>query len=203
MSKTCILVLTRAQQILESNDDYIGVDQGSLLLARLKKRMKLAIGDFDSIHPNDLSLIHEYADEVICLNPIKDDSDSEAAIVECVSRGYDHMILCGALGGRIDHEFVNLRLAKKYAEKVVLINDQNKIYWINEGTHTIKKTDFQYVSFFCDYDSIITLKGMKYPLDHQKIKIDDLYTLSNEIVGEEAQIIVHEGSVMVIQSKDK
>ena len=199
-----IIALKLSEGLEESYEgDLIGADAGAYVLAKEGRHMKLAIGDFDSLETKeDLELIRQYADQVIALNPIKDDSDSEAAITEMMKRGYDKLILLGATGGRADHSLVNLRLAYKYPGKVILKDARNLIYACEKGTYTIEKKDYPYISFFTAEKAEITLEGMKYSLDHRSISLLDLYTLSNEITGTEGTLIVHEGKVLVIQCRD-
>ncbi len=203
MSDTCVVVLTHARYIPELECDYVGVDQGSFILAERGISMRFAIGDFDSTATESMELIEQFSERIIRLNPIKDDSDSEAALTECENLGYDKIILCGALGGRIDHEIVNLRLAKRYAGKLRIEDEKNRIEWLTPGSYTIHKDDYTYISFFTDGEVKLTLSGFKYPLDHAVISEKDLYTLSNEI-NENTGVLDFEGApLLMIQSKDK
>lgn len=182
--------------------DFIGADKGALELADLGIHMKLAIGDFDSIEKADLNKIRSYADEVVELNPIKDDTDSEAAIHAAMDRGYDEVWLCGATGARMDHSLINLRIAMKYPGIVWLHDEHNLIHAVKEGDYTIHKEDYPYISFFTDTKAVITLDGFAYPLDHRMLTPQDLYTVSNEIKGDTGILHVHEGEVLIMQTKD-
>ena len=51
-------------------------------------------------------------------------------------------------------------------------------------------------------NSIITLKNVKYPLSNFELNRFDPLGLSNEIIGV-ASLQIHQGLVMVIQSKDQ
>ncbi|MEE3488597.1 MAG: thiamine diphosphokinase [Bulleidia sp.] len=199
MSKTCILALTLSRNLPDIEGDWIGVDRGALVLARAHRHMKLALGDFDSVKPEDMQIIRDYADEVIQLNPIKDDSDSEAA-VRYVAKQYDTICMIGGLGGRIDHELVNLALCMEFAGKLILMDEHNRIEAFPEGTwHIARKA--HYYSFFAE-DAVISLEGFAYPLDHRHMTKKDLYGLSNEINNEEGILTVHTGTVLMIASKD-
>lgn len=182
--------------------DFIGADKGALELAELGIHMKLAIGDFDSIKKEDLALVREYADEVVELNPIKDDTDSEAAIHAAIDRRYDEIWLCGATGSRMDHSLINLRIAMKYPGIVWLHDEHNLIHAVKEGDYTISKQEYTYISFFTDTKAVITLDGFAYPLDHRTLTQQDLYTVSNEIKGDTGILHVHEGKVLIMQTKD-
>ena len=182
--------------------DYIGADAGALHLAQKGIHMVLALGDYDSAGSESVELIRRYSDEMITLPVMKDDSDSEAAIRRAAAMGYKKILVYGGLGGRIDHEIVNLRLAYAYPG-TVLIDQMNRIEALTEGTHTIKKDTYSYVSFFAWQEAEITLRGMKYPLDHAVIGFEDLYTLSNEILDEQGTVTVHRGRILMICSRDR
>ncbi len=197
------MVLKLADHLPDFKDvDYIGADKGALFLARKKIRMAFAIGDFDSVSENEQGLIELYSDEVIALNPIKNNSDSEAAVDEAIRRGYRRIYIAGATGGRLDHEIVNIRLCWKYPDRVILFDDKNYTRALGEGAHRIDKNGYQYLSLFAENECEISLNGFKYELDHRVITERDLYGLSNEILGETGEIYVHRGSVLTVQTND-
>lgn len=202
MPLTAVIALKLTDELPEIEADWIGADKGALVLARKNVRMKLAIGDFDSVEEEDIAVVREYADEVIRLNPIKDDSDSEAALNVAFERGYEQIWMTGALGGRFDHEYVNMKLALRYPGKVILFDGRNRIMALGEGVHEISKDDYAYISFFAQPEAEISLKGFFYPLDHRTITENDLYTLSNEITAEKGIVEIHRGTVLLVQCRD-
>ena len=201
MRDTALIALKLTDYLPDTEGDYIGADKGALYLAKRKIRMVFAVGDFDSVTADEMILIRQYADEVIQLSPQKDDSDSESAVRHCLERGYKKIILCGCFGGRIDHTYVNLCLAEKYPGTVVLQDRRNKVVCCEEGSRIFGK-DYSYISFFARTEAVVSLRGMKYPLEERKITADDIYTLSNEIEGETGEIIVHSGKIIVMQCRD-
>ncbi len=201
--RDCVVVLKLADHLPDFKDvDYIGADKGALFLARKKIRMAFSIGDFDSVSENERGLIELYSDEVIALNPVKNNSDSEAAVDEAIHRGYRRIYIAGATGGRLDHEIVNIRLCWKYPDRVILFDDKNYTRALGEGAHRIDKNGYQYLSLFAENECEISLNGFKYELDHRVITERDLYGLSNEILGETGEIYVHRGSVLTVQTND-
>ena len=200
--ETSVAVILKRCTTIPTADNYIGVDKGALTLARNGKRMLLAIGDFDSVEESDLSSIKNYSDTFIQLNPIKDDTDSEAAVMYAIEKGYQKIHLYGGLGGRLDHAMINLRLVSRFPETVYLHDQNNFIYSLAEGVHSIDKRDYTYISFFTEDEATISLEGFKYPLDKQQLTNKDTYTTSNEILEDRGIVTVHAGKVTVIQSKD-
>ena len=200
--ETSVAIILKRCESIPTAEKYIGVDKGALTLARNGKRMLLAIGDFDSVEESDLAYIKEYSDTLIQLNPIKDDTDSEAAVIYAIQKGYQKIHLYGGLGGRLDHAMINLRLVSRFPETVYLHDQNNFIYSLAEGVHSIEKCDYTYISFFTEDEATISLEGFKYPLDKQQLTNKDTYTTSNEILEDSGIVTVHAGKVTVIQSKD-
>ncbi|TFG83963.1 MAG: thiamine diphosphokinase [Erysipelotrichales bacterium] len=182
--------------------DYIGVDRGAFLLARVGIQMRLAIGDFDSVDEDGKKLIATCAREIIELNPIKNISDAEAALDAALQRGYDDIVLWGALGGRFDHTLVNLKLAQRHS-CLRLLTPQNEVFTLGVGEHTLFAEDKPYLSVFSSGDSEISLIGFKYPLDHAFFTSDTTLGLSNQLIEKKAQIIVHQGKILVVRARDK
>ena len=200
--ETSVAIILKRCESIPTAENYIGVDKGALTLARNGKRMLVAIGDFDSVEESDLAYIKEYSDTLIQLNPIKDDTDSEAAVMYAIEKGYQKIHLYGGLGGRLDHAMINLRLVSRFCETVYLHDQNNFIFSLGEGVHSIDKRDYTYISFFTEDEATISLEGLKYPLDKQQLTNKDTYTTSNEILEDRGIVTVHAGQVTVIQSKD-
>ena len=197
-----MIVLGLADRVPVFAGDYIRADRGALVLARSGIRMTLALGDFDSVSEEEFRLIAQWSDEVIRLHPVKDDSDSEAAVREAKRRGYHRIVLWNPVGGRADHTVVNLRLAEKNPGTVILQDEQNEVQALGPGVYEFVPS-YRYFSLFALTESEISLAGMKYPLDHRMIGPEELYGLSNEISGEKGILTIHSGCMLVIRAEDK
>lgn len=201
--KKVIIALKLADRIVQEDDyDYIGADAGALTLAKSGIHMVAAIGDFDSVKKENLAIIREYSDITVTLNPVKDDSDAQAAIDEAISLGYDKIVLLGAMGGRADHSFLNLRLALAYAGKVIIKDERNWITALPPGTYKLKKDAYSYISFFTEKPAVLSLYGFAYPLEKRNISCEDLYTGSNELLEDTGTVIVEKNPVLLFRSRD-
>ena len=196
--KTVYIIAGFLEEIPDVKGDLIGVDYGAYLLADAGLPMVFAVGDFDSVP--DMGEIAKYAKEIKKLNPVKDDSDLEEAVLYAKER-YDRMIVYGALGGRIDHEISALRLITEHREPMEFVNAQNRVFRLDDGEFEVEKGNYTYLSFFALKESVISLAGVKYPLENRKIVPGDLYLLSNEITEEKAKIKLN-GAVLAVQSND-
>ena len=180
--------------------DLIGVDYGAVVCRRYNEAMICAIGDFDSIDSTQLHQL-EADCSVIRLPEHKNETDSEAAILYALSIGYDEIILYGALGGRKDHEMANMYLLMYRDYPLQIMDERNRIRCIKEGIYHIQK-EYTYLSFLPLEPSVITEKGVSYPLDHRTLTVRDVYGISNEIVDHEAVVEVHQGRLLMIESND-
>lgn len=201
MVKEVILVANLAEDVPKTMSDYVGIDRGALILATQGIHMEFAIGDFDSISESEYQVVKAFAKEIIQLNPIKDASDSQLAIEECTRRGYTKGILYGALGGRLDHQYVNQHLCLLEQFDCTCVDHRNRMFSLRVGTHVIQKNQYVYCSFFAIDEVVVTLEGFKYPLHNYRLERKNLIGLSNEIVADEATVQVIQGQLLCIQTR--
>src|SRR3989339_2069504 len=82
-------------------DDYIiAVDQAVSNLYKQRIKIDLAIGDFDSL--SNHGMLNSL--NVIKLNPVKDVTDTNQALIEAMNMKPDELYMIGGIGGeRIEH----------------------------------------------------------------------------------------------------
>lgn len=194
-----ILVAGMCETLPAFDDDLIGIDHGAIIAMQANRPMIVAIGDFDSISHDELAQLEAYT-KLIKLSTHKNETDSEAAINYAQMLGYDEIILYGGLGGRIDHELINLSLLV-HKKGITLMNERNRIRLIEKGC-TKQKKEYRYLSFIPLDECVLSLKNVAYPLDHCTVHLWDTFTTSNEIL-DEAEIIVHEGRMLMIECNDE
>lgn len=179
--------------------DVFGVDYGAWLCYEKNIPMKAACGDFDSVDQNQKNAVFSLDIPIHVLPEEKDMTDFEYCL--SLLDDYDLIYVYGALGGRKDHEYLNVRFAMR-DHRLVLMDDLNRIQSLKQGVHIIKKDTFKYLSFLSLEKSLISLTGVKYPLDKRRVDYYDAYLGSNEIIDQEAKVTVISGSLLMIQSKD-
>lgn len=185
---------------IRKDDLVLAADRGYRLAKEEGIKVDYIIGDFDSSkRPED--------DHVIALNPIKDYTDTVAAIEFAKEKGYKKIIIYGGLGGRESHTISNIRTIfhyKKQGINIILKSRSKEIFVVDDKfTYTYDNHDF-YVSIFSLNDNTrLTIKGLYYELDDYKMKIDDALGVSNETKKEDFEIEVKDGAVVVVfEDKD-
>ena len=200
--KTCTVVCGYRPQLNTIEGDLIGTDRGCLYLALNGYKDFVAIGDFDSVNDDEYKIIKDNSRELIKLNPVKDDTDLEHTLHFPEERGYKKALIYGALGGRQDHNLLNIKLCLLSEISAVLMDSKHKIFSLAKGSYSIEKNNYRFLSLFAFEEAIVNLEGVKYPISFKKIGFKDLYTTSNEIVAESCHIDILEGRVLIVQCND-
>jgi len=191
---------------LINKDDFIAAADGGFRFTReLKLNISMVIGDLDSISSEALEFIETNGIEIIKFPPEKDQTDLELAMLELSTRGYDQILVIGALGGRIDQTLANIGLISLFAQKgirvelddgqdhVVLVQDKYKI--------SGKKGDT--VSLMPIYSPVqgITTSGLAYSLDNEGLFPNQTRGISNVMTGTVAEIRITSGDLLCIHTR--
>ena len=198
----------------QKNAFLIAADRGLEALVSLGLRPNAVIGDFDSTSKETIDQVNSFEKEdditVIRLNPVKDDTDTEAAVRFALENNKEpgDIYILGGTGSRVDHILGNisiLGLGKDFGKKIILLDENNRIELLFEGRTILKEEAFgDFVSLipFGDEVTGLTLKGFKYPLKNGVLKGFNSLGISNEIVSKEAHISFDSGVLIMVQSKD-
>ncbi len=204
-------------EFLQQNryDMMLAADSGMDFLYRNGIVPDVIAGDFDSVSAE----AYEYfirpleteelaVAEILRLNPMKDDTDTEFVIREAIRRGAKEITLLGATGTRLDHVLANVHLlgiGLQEAVEIELLDAHNRIRMITGEVKITKQEQFgKYVSLL-PFDGAakgVTLKGFKYPLTDDTIKSVSSIGISNEIEEETAIVSVREGILLMIEARD-
>ena len=190
-------------------DCMIAADSGMNFLYRNGIVPDVIAGDFDSVDDDSLDEFSSLPNvEMLRLNPIKDDTDTEFVIREAIRRGATSISVLGATGTRLDHVLANvylLGIGLEESVSVELVDAHNRIRMTERVMEISKKEQFgDYVSILPVKGDAkgVTLKGMKYALCDADVSCFSSLGVSNEIVAETAKISVKQGTLLVIESRD-
>lgn len=186
---------------------WVGVDRGVYELMRRGLRPDYAFGDFDSLPETEKQVLSTEAN-IFTFPQKKDKTDLELAVDWALEQHPETITVYGATGGRLDHEWANLRLLQKSFGteiEMAIVDKQNRMFAREPGCYRIKRDlTFPYVSFLPLGESIkgLTLKGFKYPLQQVDVERDSTLTVSNELIEEKGTYSFTDGIVMVVRSRD-
>lgn len=180
---------------IEKEDLVIAADRGYTLAMENNIRVDYVIGDFDSSKKPTRA-------KVVSLNPVKDFTDTVAAIEMAKDMGYTNITIYGGLGGRESHTISNIRTIYHYKNcgiDIRLKSEKKELFVVSDRfPYKYTGRDF-YVSIFSLKDTTkVTLRGLYYELFSYPMTIDDSLGVSNETNGRDFEIEVSDGAVLVI-----
>lgn len=227
----CILVCAGDLEISEipirEEDMVIAVDGGYLYCQVFGIEPDVVIGDFDSLEEKYLAEIEEKYEKstegrakaaekkcteavsetrkkrMIRLNPVKDDTDTLAALRLGLGEGFREFHLYGAMGGRLEHTIANLQC-------LMFLKDAGASGYIWDGAAMTTLIRNESISFRREMEGMVSVfafggtaqgvseKGLKYTLTDETIRESFPIGVSNEFIGERAQIEVTSGSLLII-----
>ena len=185
-----------------SPDDFvIACDRGYVYCERLGLRPDLIISDFDSYTgPVDSEIpLNRFVSE-------KDDTDTMLAVRYAVEHGFHELLLCCALGGRLDHLIANLQslvFAQKHGLPAILLSEDTEIRTLAGGALCVpRREDWSLSVFALDGPCRgVCITGAKYPLANAELLPSFPLGVSNTWAGKEAVISVEEGILLIVLSK--
>ncbi|MBQ9096990.1 MAG: thiamine diphosphokinase [Clostridia bacterium] len=181
-------------------DFIVCADSGYDRAKRLGIVPDLVIGDMDSI----VSSV-ESGPEIITAPVQKDETDSMLCVDTLAERGYDEILLFGALGGRPDHSFANITLLLYAAKKGIhleIVHEMSHMFIIDSRTEISGKKGDTFSLFALGGDACgITTKGLLYPLSDETLYADNPRGVSNELLENNIAVSVKNGYLLAIHIK--
>lgn len=193
-----------AQRLIRDTDFVICADRGWQNAAKHGIKPDMIVGDFDSSpYPEDSDA------SVTVLPVVKDDTDTFYIARYIVENGYTDVLMLGLIGGkRIEHTIANIQTLVYFAKNRVnatAMDKYSQLMVIKDGSITLPDMPDKFFSLFSmgDRAEDLSIKGAKYPLDNYTLTNFYPIGISNEFIGEQVEISVKNGSVLlVITRKD-
>ena len=190
--------LTPSLRPCPKGEDYvIAADRGYDSLMAYGVPPDLVVGDFDSLGhtpspPN-----------VIQLPCAKDDTDMVFALRKGLSLGYRRFVLLGGVGGRLEHTLGNLQILDwltTQGAQGFLAGEKTVATALRSGSLTFPASMSGYLSIFCNSGQArgVTLSGLKFPLEDAVLTSCFPVGVSNEFLGQSAQVTVEDGSLLLL-----
>lgn len=209
---TCIIIgagdLTVGSLPYDAQTDYIiAADGGLMYCGVLELEPNLIIGDFDSLdgeYAQAIEVIKEQcAEKVITLPVEKDDTDMLAAVKQGLKLGYKSFRLYGANGGRLEHTIANIQLLhylKQQGATGYIMDGNGMILLAQNESIRFRETMEGYVNVFSFHEKArgVNIRGLKYELNNATLTNSVPIGISNEFIGEAAEISVEDGCLLII-----
>lgn len=209
MKKRCVIICAfqagsiRSAAALRPDDFILCADAGYALARAERIRPDLVIGDFDSLQsPGSLDCPY------IELPRQKNDTDTMACVKYGIEKGFDAFLIVGGIGGRLDQTLANvqtLAYACARGKTIAMTDGQNYVTMIQNASLRLPRKEGFYLSLL-SYSQVcrgVFAAGVKYPLENADLTQAFPLGVSNEFAGEEAEISVREGWLLILLSRDR
>jgi len=196
-----------ARRLIRDTDLLLAADGGTRHAIAMGLIPSLVIGDLDSITEEERRKLKEAGVQFLQFPRDKNETDLELALNHAIELGYREIIIVGALGDRLDQTLGNLSL---------LTN-------LHLSTLNLKLDNGVEQAFFCrdqawvegrvgDLVSLIPwggevtgvrTQGLRWPLSDETLFPDKTRGISNELLGEAAQVNIESGLLLIVHRRLK
>ena len=202
---TCLIISGGDFSPIPDNIHYdyvIACDHGYDHARSLKIKPDLIVGDFDSCDTQrgdiDDIPIREFPAQ-------KDDSDTMLAIRYALSADYKHVIICCALGGRLDHTLANIQsmaFVASHGGECELVSTSEYLRTFTGGVLHLPRKDGYSLSVYALSDKCtnVSIYGSAYDIKEATITNNFPLGLSNYWKNESVTITMSDGILLIVES---
>ena len=185
---------------LPDADYVIAADSGLELAPQLGVTVDLVVGDLDSVSEASLATARTEGTAVESHPADKDATDLDLALLAAAEGGTDRVVVAGGGAGRIDHLLgVALLLTDERWRGIdVEWHAGTSVAFVVREELAVATRPGDLVSIIPITDSVVSVKGTKWVLDHETLPRGTTRGISNEAGGDSAHIEIHQGVALVI-----
>ena len=182
----------------------IAADGGTRHALALGLTPHVVIGDLDSLPADLVHDMEAQGVQVIRYPRDKDQTDLELALAHARDLGARDVLLLGLLGGRLDQTLANIFLLAlpDWDDMRLWFKDgPDMAYLLRDGdTLRIQGQPGAIVSLLPLTPTVtgVTTQGLRWPLNNATLHFGRTLTVSNELIGEEGEVRVGRGRVVVV-----
>jgi thiamine pyrophosphokinase len=177
----------------------ICADGGANSARRLGIIPDYIIGDLDSIFHETLKY-YKHKSKIIKIER-QNDTDVEKCLKLAIKKGFSIAAMTGVTGDRLDHTFCNLGIVLKFFNKIEIeIIADKSLLRVYTGKVSIKTKPNEIISLYgLDGKTIITSKGLKYPLIKTALPFGKKESTSNVALSDKIDLKISGGIIFVIR----
>jgi len=177
-----------------AGDTVICADGGYRVAASLGVKPDLVIGDFDSLSESKI----EPGIEVVRYEREKDFSDFELALKAAVDSRPEHVFVYGALGGRPDHQIINIVLLANAPIPMTFVEEHALAYNVSDSLSISGMKGCTCSLLALEHGCRVReMQGFRYSLNNEDL-FPSSRGLSNVIESNIAYVSVSGGTLIVI-----
>ena len=199
--------LESARSLIQTGDVLIAADGGTHHALALGLFPSLVIGDLDSLTPEERQQLDANSIEIQQYSRDKDETDLELALKYACRRGFNKILVVGALGGRLDQTLGNLSLLTNpelTALDVRMDDGVEEAFFTRRRCEVHgKPADIVSLIPWRGEVSGVCTEGLHWPLNNETLFPDKTRGISNEMSRETAIISQRSGLLLVIHHRQQ
>lgn len=182
-------------------DLVLGADAGARYAHTLNVTLDVIIGDMDSL--SDIERQGVGNAEFVSYPSEKDETDLELALLYIEEKGINHIVIVGAMGGRMDMTIANILLLTNTSVsscRIEVWHGEQTLWVIRPPGEDIYGHPGDMVSLIPlgGDASGITTEGLKYPLKNEYISFGRTRGISNLLEEPPARINLSDGLLLAV-----
>jgi thiamine pyrophosphokinase len=195
----------KARLLLQRDDYFICADGGTRHALSLNVQPQLIIGDMDSADHDHVQAFQEAGARLERFSHDKNETDLELALQRAIDLNPQHILILGALGGRLDQTLGNLALLgdPRLALFNVKMDDGIEEVFLCRAQAEIRGRRGDFVSLIPSIGAVsgIRTKDLKYPLHDETLYPEKTRGISNEMLGDSASISIASGLLLIVHRR--
>jgi thiamine pyrophosphokinase len=187
----------------------VAADGGAIKAEQLGLTPHVVVGDGDSLPAARADELRGAGVEVLMHPVAKDESDTELAVREALSRGATSITVLGAFGGaRLEHSIANLlllTLPELAGVDACLVDGPSTVRVIGltgRARLEVRGVPQDFVSLLPLSDAVagITTGGLRFPLTEATLSQGPARGLSNELIAAHGSVTTRSGRLAVVHT---
>jgi thiamine pyrophosphokinase len=197
--------INKVRPLLHSDDFIICADGGTRHALALGLKPDLVIGDMDSIQKDQWQELEKAGVPIELFPRDKNETDLELAIARAVEHRPDEIVIIAALGGRLDQTLGNLALLTdpRLSTFDVRLDDGAEEIFICRYQVQVQGRSGDIISLLPWGNPVhgVQTRGLRWALKSETLFHDKTRGISNELLGETAEIQIASGVLLVIHTR--
>jgi thiamine pyrophosphokinase len=197
--------VARARTLVKPDDYVVCADGGTRHALALGLTPDLIVGDLDSLSDDDRRRVEKANVKIIRYPHDKDETDLELAIGRALQQNPSSLLIVAGLGFRLDHTLGNISLladARLAALDCRLEDGLDEVFFCRSRSE-VRGRSGDLVSLIPWQGAVegVQTAGLKWPLREEALFPEKTRGISNEMLGELAEIRIKSGLLLVVHHR--
>jgi thiamine pyrophosphokinase len=193
-----------------AGDFVVAADLGAQHARAWGWPVHLLVGDLDSLPAESVAALRAQGVATVQVPAAKDQTDTELALASALERRPDEVIVCGALGGRVDHLLANVLLLAHPSLAGVTVSIVDGPEVVRLAAARLARAEISLVGEAGDIVSLlpfgasvegVATENLLYPLRGETLDLGAARGVSNVMTSPRAEISFTRGRLLVIHNR--